>query len=573
MKPLLLLITALCTLGCTATQPKSYADYSVSSGFTLDSLAAADSQLVDNLETLCRVWGYTKYHHPVFCNSTHNADYELFELLPRVAHADKAMRNQVMHDWVKGLGAYKADKAVYDTKLAGKELRTTADLSWTADTTRLGCGLSALLQDLRYAERGKNSYASFAQGSGNLVMNESTAGSLGDCGYRLLYLFRFWNAIEYFAPNRNLTDTDWGAIPAKYIPLFIGKPGPGTPEVAMLQRELCDSHSVACQYNMFGYKTIPTEVRTADGRVFVTADGPLHKGDEILSIDGRGWKQTHDGLTRFEPASNEENRNYMATKCMVSTHRDTAVVELIRCGQKLTMQLPTRSIGEWSPYEPERMLDTANMRLIADGVGYMTGVHYTAAAGDQIMQKFRDTKALIVDMRCYPREFMIFDFIARHFLPQTTPHVKWVTPTGILPGVFQQTTDHLTVDPVNPPTIGNPDYYKGRVIVLVDSSTQSQAEYTAMSFQAAPRCTVVGTQTAGADGNVSSLVMPGGPYGCFSGLGVLYPDGTDTQRAGVRIDVPVRATVEGLQAGRDEILEKALEIIRTGDYDPANKKG
>lgn len=65
--------------------------------------------------------------------------------------------------------------------------------------------------------------------------------------------------------------------------------------------------------------------------------------------------------------------------------------------------------------------------------------------------------------------------------------------------------------------------------------------------------------------------MPGGDFGYFSGLGVLYPDGTDTQRAGVRIDVPVYATVPGLQAGRDEILGKALEIIATGAYDPAAK--
>ena len=42
-----------------------------------------------------------------------------------------------------------------------------------------------------------------------------------------------------------------------------------------------------------------------------------------------------------------------------------------------------------------------------------------------------------------------------------------------------------------------------------------------MAFQATPRCTVVGTQTAGADGNISALVMPGGDFGYLSGLGVL----------------------------------------------------
>ena len=42
--------------------------------------------------------------------------------------------------------------------------------------------------------------------------------------------------------------------------------------------------------------------------------------------------------------------------------------------------------------------------------------------------------------------------------------------------------------------------------------------------------------------------------------------------AGVRIDIPVHATVEGLHTGCDEILEKALEMVRTGEYDPAAEK-
>ena len=41
---------------------------------------------------------------------------------------------------------------------------------------------------------------------------------------------------------------------------------------------------------------------------------------------------------------------------------------------------------------------------------------------------------------------------------------------------------------------------------------------------------------------------------------------------GVRIDIPVHATVEGLHTGCDEILEKALEMVRTGEYDPAAEK-
>jgi hypothetical protein len=46
----------------------------------------------------------------------------------------------------------------------------------------------------------------------------------------------------------------------------------------------------------------------------------------------------------------------------------------------------------------------------------------------------------------------------------------------------------------------------------------------------------------------------------FSGLGVYYPDGTAQQRTGIRIDVEVHPTVEGMRANRDEVLEQAISI-------------
>lgn len=123
----------------------------------------------------------------------------------------------------------------------------------------------------------------------------------------------------------------------------------------------------------------------------------------------------------------------MTAMCMVCSHRDTAAVELVRDGRRMTERIATRSVMNWSPYITERMLDTANIRLLADGIGYMTGVNYTKADGARIMEKFRDTKALIVDLRCYPREFMIFDFIGRYFMPRTSPHVIWLAPTAHCP--------------------------------------------------------------------------------------------------------------------------------------------
>ena len=44
-------------------------------------------------------------------------------------------------------------------------------------------------------------------------------------------------------------------------------------------------------------------------------------------------------------------------------------------------------------------------------------------------------------------------------------------------------------------------------------------------MQVDPGVTVIGTQSAGANGNVSEFVLPGGIRSCFSGLGWYYPGG------------------------------------------------
>ncbi|MBX5463909.1 MAG: hypothetical protein IRZ28_22840 [Steroidobacteraceae bacterium] len=47
-------------------------------------------------------------------------------------------------------------------------------------------------------------------------------------------------------------------------------------------------------------------------------------------------------------------------------------------------------------------------------------------------------------------------------------------------------------------------------MILVDESSISSSEYTAMALRASPRAVVMGSTTAGADGNISPFALPGG---------------------------------------------------------------
>jgi C-terminal processing protease CtpA/Prc len=85
-----------------------------------------------------------------------------------------------------------------------------------------------------------------------------------------------------------------------------------------------------------------------------------------------------------------------------------------------------------------------------------------------------------------------------------------------------------------------------------------------MALRLAPEAKVFGSQTAGADGNVSTLDLPGGIRTRLTGIGVYGPDGAETQRIGIVPDVEVHPTIDGIRAGRDELLERAVRWIETG---------
>jgi C-terminal processing protease CtpA/Prc len=99
--------------------------------------------------------------------------------------------------------------------------------------------------------------------------------------------------------------------------------------------------------------------------------------------------------------------------------------------------------------------------------------------------------------------------------------------------------------------------------MLINEATLSQAEHTGLFLEAANGTRFVGSPTAGANGDVTNLVVPGGILVWFSGHDVRHADGRQLQRVGLQPDVPVRPTIAGIRAGRDEVLEKAAALLKS----------
>src|SRR4029450_13059616 len=99
---------------------------------------------------------------------------------------------------------------------------------------------------------------------------------------------------------------------------------------------------------------------------------------------------------------------------------------------------------------------------------------------------------------------------------------------------------------------------KGKVVVLINEDAISQAEHTCMMFEAATDVTFIGTPTAGANGDITYMVLPGNLQVSFSGHDVRHADGRQLQRVGIQPTIKVVPTIHGLVAGHDEILEAGV---------------
>jgi len=169
--------------------------------------------------------------------------------------------------------------------------------------------------------------------------------------------------------------------------------------------------------------------------------------------------------------------------------------------------------------------------------------------------------AIIFDIRNYPNGTMW------NMIPYLYDHpidiASFTTPNPSYAGQFYWQDVALGYN-------NNNDIYEGKVILLFNEDTQSQAEYTVMGLEQHPGAIKIGSQTAAADGNVSLIDLPGNITAYFTGLGTYYPDQTPTQRVGIIPDIEMTPTIEGIRNEVDEILEFALScplIISTSDVD------
>lgn len=519
-----------------------------------------DSLQIYAIVQASRIWGFAKYHHPAFASRSINADAEYFCLLNDVLQAPDSMKNDICLKWISGLGPY----AIRDEE-DDENIETFNDFNWISDSFSLGKSLSDSLVRLRDADPGNNQYVKQTPVNVSYIETQYSDIPKDDVAYRLLGVAKFWNAVDSYSPNRNLTDRPWDDVFAEYIALAFDRSVSFSALYSRMASELCDTHVNSWYVPIFGGHFVPLMCQFAEDRLFVTDTCSLvpnnfEIGDEIILIDSVSPIKRLDELAPYIPHSNRSSLLRDGSYATLLTAKNEACVEYVRGGKTYTTRISSVDGSKFvnRRFSSQNTSTKPEFKEVAGGIGYINISNLTCKDEQDLENFLASCDKLIIDLRAYPAEYdVLHKLLPTFFFSQAREAAEVLLPQAHRPGGFIRTT-------VSTRKTSEPDkLYKGKVVLLVNAHSQSMSEYFTMFLQTIPGSVTIGSQTAGADGDVTRIQLP---YASFNitGAGICYPDGTNAQRNGVKIDKVVEPSAEGMIRGVDEQLQAAIDYLQGG---------
>ncbi|WDE10752.1 S41 family peptidase [Thalassomonas haliotis] len=555
--------------GMMKNEYRAEKDHRFNNGSSLDALEIKNHPS-ENLALLGRVWGFLKYHHGEIAQGKYHWDYELIARLPAYLKLSTAQdRDKFLLNWINNLGAVpecsKCPKTQADAKLK-------PDLNWLDHFSLMPALKQRLISIHKNRHLGKHYYIDYIPQIGNPVFkNEESYADMPypDAAFRLLALYRYWNIINYYFPYKYLTNTPWDKVLSQYLNEFIQAENELEYEQAVtkLIAEVNDSHAkIYYGNNAIQQKTgnfyPPVHVRFLGHQLIVTdyygeeqeISSKLRVGDIITKINGVGIADIIANSTSLYPASNPVAQMRDLASDILRANSQYLDIEYQRNANtsQERISLYQKHQIDFSPYYPIKQ-GAAGYRWLEQDILYIDLKSFTQTDIQKIAGLLDKSKGVIIDIRGYPASFVPFS-LGRYFISGSRPFVTFTTANMNNPGEFNFNQQPFRINNPSAP-------YTNKLAILVNEYSQSQSEYTAMAFQAGINTTVIGSQTAGADGNVSTIELPGGIQTAISGIGIYYPDGTETQRIGIVPDITIQPTLESIKTNTDLILETAIKFI------------
>ena len=382
-----------------------------------------------------------------------------------------------------------------------------------------------------------------------------------DRSTRLAAVALAWNVFQHFYPYFDVVDADWSATLKRSLAAAAVDAGEAdfVDTIKRLVADLHDGHGRVGGVAGGPMYLPPLACDWVDNELVVTAvadgmSGPK-PGDVIAEVDDRPVGELLASIAQTNSAATTQHLRHLAL----------SEIGLGAPGSAITLKLRSPS-GEERTVGAERKFPPWGDDVVREprpdqGAELADGVLYVDLDGIKHIREFNalvprlaEAKGIVFDLRGYPA--FPFTPVIAHLIDDTVTSAQWHVPLVHHPDRrgMQFQFSNWTVNPQKPRFTKN-------VAFVTDGRAISAAETLLGIIEHYKLAEIVGGPTAGTNGNINPFVLPGGYHITWTGMRVLKHDGSQHHGVGIRPTVPVSRTIEGIAAGRDELLERAVAIV------------
>jgi C-terminal processing protease CtpA/Prc len=387
-----------------------------------------------------------------------------------------------------------------------------------------------------------------------------------DLEVRQLAVIRAWNVIHYFYPYLHLIG-DWDAVLPEFLARMeeakTGKEYALT--IAEMMTHVPDGHTNVWGHpalsERFGKAGLPIAVRWIEGApvaINVSDEAKaagIELGDALIAVDG---EPVEDGIERLgrtiTAATPWALRNLAARLLLLGSEGSTAVLKVRKLDGGVREVSLVRD-SKKTPPQPQGEI----VRILPGNLGYVDLPRLARGEVDAMFEKVKGTRGLILDMRGYPQGTAWS--IAPRINTRNAKVGAQFRRSQVSAFSFEEGEAGFYFAQPIPELPEGKEMYTAPTVMLIDERAISQSEHSGLFYEAANDTKLIGSPTAGANGDVTRFPLPGGIWVMFTGHDVRHADGRQLQRVGLTPDIEVEPTRAGVAAGRDEVLEAAMKYL------------
>ncbi|MGB5663514.1 S41 family peptidase, partial [Eudoraea sp.] len=389
----------------------------------------------------------------------------------------------------------------------------------------------------------------------NKIENISTTNT--SLALRIGNVINIYNVFQHFYPYFDVVEVDWTKeLEKALLKCYTDKTE--NDHLITLQKftaSLKDGHIRVSNNNMERFVP-PISWEWVENKLIITdiydnIKG-LEIGDEVLKINGQESVSYFNEINSKISAGTEGWLKYRAQTESLYGSQDSKLV--------ITLQDSSIELSrDKDLYQANRQnsIPKVPYKEINEDIYYLNLDVVNMDKINKLLPKLKNYESIIFDLRGYPKGN---HGVISHLLKTKDTTEGWMqVPQIIYPdqeNIANWEKYEWNLQPATP--------YLGdkQIIFITDGRAISYAESFMGYIEGYKLGNIVGQPTAGTNGNINPFELPGGYSLSWTGMKVIKHDGTQHHAIGIIPDIYVSRTIEGIKAGKDEFLDKAIELTQ-----------